>query len=877
MVDVSENARVHWHGNWIWADYVTPRRVDSVDRPGEYRDLAQGETNAYILVRHRFSINGGLKRAVINITADSRYKLFVNGKYLGRGINRCESFYWYYNTYDITNFLQQGDNLIAIHARYYGLDFAYYTMPGGRGRNKNNSGKGGVLFEVELTFQDGTIERIGSGETTKVTRNAGERSNIPLKNDALGFAEEFDSRQVPRDWNELGFDDSTWKKPLILEYPIKTLLPDENHPLHEEFVCPAKILAIGENKDVNQDLDDEDRQSADFNVQHMLEGPRGELKNFEVTNPDALLGKGGICEITPKDRAETRVLSIFLQFGKEMVGYPQILVEGPSGTTIDIIPTEKMRDNLPDLSFMNQKRGSRLILRGGKQFFEQWDWEGYCFMLLKIRNLTDRLNIHRVGTNVTHMQMSRQGRFECSDAGLTRLWEACAHTLKCCAIDGYLDCPSREQRSYAGDAYPEALIANACFGEPRLTRKLIYDCAFGQRKDGITFSFHPGDAEIQTHIIPDYCLYWIQISADYYQYYGDEKALADLYPHFLRAMDWFWPYLDPATGLLTDLPYWTFIDWSFSHEKPGMWAILNAQFMDVLSFLADLAGKFSDVKNAKKFREKADQLRPQIDQTFWDETEGCYRDFKHQGKLHGLSYMTNAYLVLKGVTTDADRIQQVIRRVFEFPGVADNDKAQIDEYYSKQQSHHAFGDALKERVVVAQPFFMHHVNQFFAKVGRYDLMMKYLRKWIPMLDIGPTQTIWETWSIAGSECHAWAATPAFDLSTHILGVRPAAPGFASVEITPHYGDLTWVKGAFPTCRGDIVVDWILDAANGAKVTITLPKGIESGTLIPPKLNNMEASWIQINGAVVDPRLRTHALQPGKTEILIRYEAGTKKK
>ena len=67
-----------------------------------------------------------------------------------------------------------------------------------------------------------------------------------------------------------------------------------------------------------------------------------------------------------------------------------------------------------------------------------------------------------------------------------------------------------------------------------VTKKLIYDCAFGQRKDGITYSFHPGDYEIQTHIIPDYCLYWIQLTADYYRYYGDEQALADLYPHFLR-------------------------------------------------------------------------------------------------------------------------------------------------------------------------------------------------------------------------------------------------------------------------------------------------------------------------------------------------------
>ncbi len=870
MVDVSKKARLHWHGKWIWADYGTPRRGVNVDQPREYREFSQDELNIFILIRHRFVVKGGLQHATINITADSRYKLFINGKYVGRGINRCESYYWYYNTFGLTQSLQEGENLVAIHARYYGLDFAYYTRPGGRGRNKNNSGKGGNLFDVELAYKDGTTDHFGSGEVSKVIRNAGERSNVPLKNDSLGFIEEFDSRQVPRDWNELRFDDTTWKKPVILDYPIKTLLLDENHPLREEFMYPSAILGIGENRDVNLDLDDEDRQSADFCVQHMLEGPRDPLASFDIVNVEALLGNEGICEIIPKSGSETKVLSIFLRFAKEMVGYPQLLVEGPAGTTIDIIPTEKMRDQLPHLSFMDQKRGSRLILRGGKQFFEQWDWEGYCFMLLKVRHLTGSLKIQRVGTNVTHMQLSRQGRFECSDAGLTRLWEACAHTLRCCAIDGYLDCPSREQRSYVGDAYPEALISYACFGEPRLTKKLIYDCAFGQRKDGITYSFHPGDYEIQTHIIPDYCLYWIQLTADYYQYYGDEDALGDLYPHFLRAMDWFWAYLDPATGLLMDLPYWSFIDWSFPHDKPGTWAILNTQFMDVLSFLVSLADKFSDTKNARRFRDKVNQLRPQIDKIFWDEQQGCYRDFAYQGALHGISYMTNAYLVLKGVTTDQQRIQKVIRRVFEFPGVAANDKAQIDDYYTKQQSHHSFGEDLKDRVVVAQPFFMHHVNQFFAKMCRYDLMAKYLRKWVPMLDIGPTQTIWETWSNAGSECHAWAATPAYDLSTHVLGVKPASPGFANIEISPHYMDLTWAKGSFPTCRGDVAVEWTLSANNEAKFRIVLPRSVENGKFIPPNLNDKKPCAIQIKGTKVDSQLKSHALQPGKTDILLQY-------
>ncbi len=815
MVDVSNRARMDWHGRWIWAAMDAISKKASVARQGmRKKGMVDDATNTYCLVRHAFDVKPGLKTAMMCITVDSRYKLFINGQYVGRGLNRCEAYYWYYNRYDITRFLREGRNVIAIHARYYGLDFAFYTGPGSKGRRIENAGNGGIMFDVELAYRENEVQRFGSGKDTRIIVNEGERSDMPLKNDALGFIEEFDARLVPRDWNETDFQDDNWKSPVILDYPVKTLLLDENHPLHEEVVFPSGFLVIGENDDVNYDMDEEDKEEhIDFCMQHMFEGPVQPLAHFSVENEANLLSGAGCCDIVPKDGSRGKVLSLYVRFPHEMVGYPRVVVDGPAGTVIDIIPSEKMENNLPRLDFTSTKRGSRVVLRGGKQFFEQWDWEGYLYMLVKIRDLSGPLKIHVMATNRTHMRVTKQGSFACNDDGLNRLWKACALTVLCCAIDGYLDCPSREQRAYLGDAYPEALIANACFGEARLTKKLIYDTAFGQRQDGITYSFHPGDAVLQVHIIPDYCLYWMQLARDYYQYYGDEQALVDLYPHFLLAIEWFWKYIDPSTGLISDLPYWTFIDWSFGHDKPGKWAILNAQFMDVLQFVGGLATKFGDHVRAKQFLDKAATLREKIDQTFWDPAEGCYRDFLHQGKLHQLSYMTNAYLVLHEVTTDATKITSILARIFEFPGSEENIAAQIDGFYTKRMSHHAFGDTLKERVVVAQPFFQHHVHKFFSKIGRSDLIMKYVQKWVPMLDIGKTGTIWETWSIDGSECHAWAATPAYDLSTYWLGVRPSKPGFESVEVAPTFHGLERVEGVFPACKGDIAVAWTRQGAS----------------------------------------------------------------
>ena len=126
-------------------------------------------------------------------------------------------------------------------------------------------------------------------------------------------------------------------------------------------------------------------------------------------------------------------------------------------------------------------------------------------------------------------------------------------------------------------------------------------------------------------------------------------------------------------------------------------------------------------------------------------------------------------------------------------------------------------------VLYAMPFFMHYVHRFLASINRYDLILHYFEiGWLPMLEYGKTKTIWETWVPSSSECHAWSATPAYDLSTYWLGVKPLEPGFARVEISPTFFGLQWVDGIFPSCRGDIGVKWTKNiATTGTQIDLSI--------------------------------------------------------
>src|SRR5271157_350808 len=755
MVDVSDRAKVKWHGRWIWADYVQPRAVKIRENETEIRPLSRTEMNVYVLFRRHIEIREGLTQAILDITADSRYKLFVNGHYVGRGINRCESQFWYYNRHDITAFLQPGPNILAIHARFYGKDLSFYMSPDFPGGDKSTAAKGGLLFDLQCLYssEDGEkTEWIGSNEVTKCIVNAAEKSLAASKG-GLGFLEDVDSRLIPKEWNEVDFDDSVWNNATIYDYPITTLLLDENAPLFEEEVFPIGVLNLGEVLDSEQDIDPVDLDQVDFNILNNLDGVVQPLSTAEVTNVDALLGKGGICEISSP--AQDRAIAFMLYFDQEVVGYPRFVVDGPAGTTIDFVVSEKIKTGQIEQDVINTKRGSRVILRGGPQFFEQWDWDGFLGIQVKIRNLTAPLKISKFCVNRTHMQVTHYGKFSCDNPQITELWNRCAHTLLCCAVDGYLDCPQREQRSYLGDAYVEVLVAATCFGEPRLTKKILLDAAFGQRHDGVTYCIHPGDYKNTNFILIDYTLYWIQIAWDYYRYFGDATTLLELYPHFLLAVQWFWKFIEPQTGLLThDIPYTLFIDWAYGQNKPGINGIVNAQFADCLEIVANIAEMIGNARIAVKYRQQSQVMREQLDALFWDPVQGCYRDSSDGSQAFGIiSQHTNSYFAIKSVAP-VDKWSQVASRVFdqvppECEQTQINTKRPKSDFFLEKQ--HPDTDYF---ILQAMPFFMHHVHRFLASINRFDLILHYFEiGWLPMVEQGKTKTIWETWVPVSSECH----------------------------------------------------------------------------------------------------------------------------
>ena len=164
--------------------------------------------------------------------------------------------------------------------------------------------------------------------------------------------------------------------------------------------------------------------------------------------------------------------------------------------------------------------------------------------------------------------------------------------------------------------------------------------------------------------------------------------------------------------------------------------------MDVLRIVAEIGKKYGDMRTVTKYQTIIEKMCNAIDTTFWDEEHGYYHDYLKNGVLSDqISLQTDAYLVIKGVAPQ-EKWASILTNVFETPEGRPSGSTMQE---LQKQNHHSIKKP--GQIVFAQPFFMHHVNQYFAQMGRFDLMWEYFETgWLPMLTIGETGTIWETWS-----------------------------------------------------------------------------------------------------------------------------------
>ncbi|MBQ7032967.1 MAG: family 78 glycoside hydrolase catalytic domain [Clostridia bacterium] len=185
--------------------------------------------NSHMLFRKKFAVQG--KEAVkIYITADDYYKLYINGTFVTQGPAPGYPFHYYYNEIDITEFVREGENTLAVHAYYQGLDNRVWV---------SKDDRSGLLFDV---VQGGTV--LAKSDKTVLCRIHSGFSALKTTGYRLQFLQQYDSRSREVGFEKADFDDSAWETAAIRTHVDYTLFRQPTKQLALSFVKPASVTKI---------------------------------------------------------------------------------------------------------------------------------------------------------------------------------------------------------------------------------------------------------------------------------------------------------------------------------------------------------------------------------------------------------------------------------------------------------------------------------------------------------------------------------------------------------------------------------------------------------------------------------------------------------
>jgi len=776
------------------------------------------EANRYVMFRRSFDLAAGPHSATVHATADGRYQLFVNGTRIGRGPARSASAQGMLDAHDLAPWLKPGRNVIAVLAHAYGRHTAWYELPGWDAARA--FGCGGFFLQGDIATAAGSVRLDTGGQWRCLTAQAWARE---VPSNSLGYSEIFDAGVAPAGWQDIDHDDSAWEPAEALRLPGRNYTGDITpfHHLVLRDIPAQRVGPVVRGRAIACHETAPSAESTDIAQRMNAEAP---LPLARCSAVDA--GAGTMQRIVTVGE---HGVTVVYDFGEIVVGHIGFEVDGPAGACVDYYPGEQL---LPDgrvliydgIPGYEASIAHRYVLRAGVQAFERFEWNGLRYLQVTYRHCAEPLQVRAVTVNQTNYPVEERGQFECSDALLNRIWAAGARTLRLCMHDAYVDCPSREQRQWM-DACLEARINYAAFGDTRLVARLIRQVAATQRPEGLTMMVAAGDFALACFTnIPDFCLYWIQAIGDY-RVHADDPALVDeVYPNVARALQWFERYLNDD-DLLTELPLWVFVEWAET-DKKGQVTALNALYVAALRAAARIADGVGHARAAAHYLALAQRVAAAVNRLLWDEARGVYADARRGGVLsRRISQQSNSAVIAWGIAP-----RERWARIFDT--ILDERRLVLTNGLGREGQVTPFDEA--HDVVMAQPFYCHILHQAMRLDGRHEAIVAHIRRRWGELLAGGESTFPETWQVEPitSKCHAWSATPTWDLSADVLGVAPLADSCRRLRVAPQPCGLQWARGRYPTPHGEVVVAWRRQDEGGYSLDLTLPAGCEAEVVCP---------------------------------------------
>ncbi|WP_124981033.1 alpha-L-rhamnosidase [Nonlabens xiamenensis] len=528
-----------WEGQFIGLDV-------GYNKKDKYKELYLPPAR---YLRHSFTVNKKIKRATAYTTALGLYELRLNGKkvgdnYLLPGWTDYDK-RLYYQTFDITDQLSQGDNAIgAIIADGWYSGYIGYALLVRLDQVRNFYGVNPAFMgQINIEYEDGSSEIISSSTQTW------KASEGPIREADIIMGETYDARLEQENWDSPGFDDTDWKTPKPYTLPNGQLMASPTTGIKNQH----------------------------------------RLRPVRITEPK----KG----------------TYIFDLGKNIAGIARLKTKGPAGTKISMRFGEILKSDgsLLTENLRRARATDTYILKGdGEEVWEpRFTYHGFQFV--EVSGLTEEPDLETI-TGLQLSSISTDGgEFKSSNPMTNTLFQNIKTTQSANFMDIPTDCPQRDERlGWTGDAQVFARSATYTSDVSSFFTKFCVDLDDAQRWYGAYPNFAPFPFSRPGQFSPAWMDAGVIIPYTMMKVYGDTRIVDYMYPGMKKFMEF---QERSSTGYLRPGAGKNWGDWLAVNETTSDDFIASAYYAYDAKLMSEMAAAIGKDEDAQKYQRDFENIK----------------------------------------------------------------------------------------------------------------------------------------------------------------------------------------------------------------------------------------------------------------------------
>jgi alpha-L-rhamnosidase len=728
--------------------------------------------NNFAYFRKTFLIPQKPRLAKAYVTAHNDYLLYFNGQLLGRGPARCDPYYHgQYNAYDITKLVRAGSNVFAAAGHWQGTFI-----------NGGINAKPVFLLEARLAFPDGSSSTIGTDGSWKVLAQTGF-----VETNATYFSDGGARKKRPANPADAGRKSATWRDLDDPRWASATVIVRSDF---QTTFTPYGGAGGSSNR-------------AGIHFDSRREPARWQTIGFDdsrwasatvVERPDYHL----FAQTAPADneQAELKPVSVTSTNGAWLVDFGRCIDGWPKLTMCANEPGDVVRVQYFQMAGERKPAGwDEYVCSGGTETWKPDFGRHASFQQIRITGYAGKLTASDVRGIWVYCDADVAGHFRCSSDLLNAVYEMCERSARQNVQQAIISVDAnREQSPWTADSWN---IGNVLLYNHRNTTiidKIVRDYAVEQLPNGNFPACCPAH---RSRCIPEWSMYWPMLLWEQYLFSGDDALLRTMAPRLELFLQWLQNYQSPTNKLFDPLG-WRISEYAGGNLPNGGYNIATAcQAYENLRIASRVFAVLGQTNQSNRYLRQAEEVAAGINSSLFNGKFYLARTDRKE-----MFPLASAWALRFDLVPAAVKAKVLAT-------ILGAGRPSLGGYG---------GDAFYSGVLNA---------------GGGEFVVRDLARYRFMLEANKAN--WESFNPGGGEAnHAWTAYPAYLFLKYIAGIRPTSGGFATFDVRPETGGLSFAEGTVPTVKGLIATRWEKKADGRVWLSLTVPPNTRASIYIPKR-------------------------------------------